>query len=198
MFAKLPLVVTLFVLLTLPFSNAANAGVGYNMGGVADLLKGASPIEKSQYYSFDDDDYCWYDEGWEGPGWYWCGYEWESGLGWGGPYGWNGWGGGASIRPRRPHGIGIWHPESPNDRRVGGAGWPSPLPERHLGGVPEVRAPGAGGGVPPSFHFGGARTVHNFGGVAPPTVHGFGAGGSHGGFGGGPSFPGGGHGGGHR
>jgi hypothetical protein len=38
--------------------------------------------------------YCWYDGGWRGPGWYWCGYESRRGLGWGGGYGWHGWHGG--------------------------------------------------------------------------------------------------------
>ena len=35
--------------------------------------------------------YCWYDAGWRGPGWYWCGYRWRRGIGWGGPVGWHGW-----------------------------------------------------------------------------------------------------------
>jgi len=38
--------------------------------------------------------YCWYDDGWQGPGWYWCGYVFRRGLGWGGGYGWHGWRGG--------------------------------------------------------------------------------------------------------
>ena len=37
--------------------------------------------------------YCWYDSGWRGPGWYWCGYAWHRGYGWGGGYGWRGHGG---------------------------------------------------------------------------------------------------------
>jgi hypothetical protein len=35
--------------------------------------------------------YCWYDDGWRGPGWYWCGYAYRAGFGWGGPVGWNNW-----------------------------------------------------------------------------------------------------------
>jgi hypothetical protein len=38
--------------------------------------------------------FCWYDGGWSGPGWYWCGYAWRRGYGWGGGYGWHGWRGG--------------------------------------------------------------------------------------------------------
>jgi hypothetical protein len=36
--------------------------------------------------------YCWYDGGWHGPGWYWCGYAGRVGWGWGGPIGWHNWG----------------------------------------------------------------------------------------------------------
>jgi hypothetical protein len=42
-------------------------------------------------YFFGGEQYCWYSDGWEGPGWYWCGYAWRDGLGWGGPRGWHGW-----------------------------------------------------------------------------------------------------------
>jgi hypothetical protein len=35
--------------------------------------------------------YCFYFNGWRGPGWYRCGWAWRRGLGWGGVYGWNGW-----------------------------------------------------------------------------------------------------------
>lgn len=38
--------------------------------------------------------YCWYDGGWNGPGWYWCGYGSRRGYGWGGAYGWHHWHGG--------------------------------------------------------------------------------------------------------
>jgi hypothetical protein len=38
--------------------------------------------------------YCWYDDGWNGPGWYWCDYGGRVGLGWGGGYGWHNWRGG--------------------------------------------------------------------------------------------------------
>jgi hypothetical protein len=35
--------------------------------------------------------YCWYDDGWNGSGFYWCGYAKRHGLGWGGGAGWHGW-----------------------------------------------------------------------------------------------------------
>jgi hypothetical protein len=47
-------------------------------------------VEKAQFV-WGGRNYCWYDTGWRGPGWYWCGYAWRSGLGWGGGLGWHGW-----------------------------------------------------------------------------------------------------------
>ena len=35
--------------------------------------------------------YCFYDDGWHGPGWYWCGYAYRRGYGWGGGRGFHGW-----------------------------------------------------------------------------------------------------------
>jgi hypothetical protein len=32
--------------------------------------------------------YCFYFNGWQGPGWYRCGFAWRRNLGWGGEYGW--------------------------------------------------------------------------------------------------------------
>ena len=48
--------------------------------------------------------YCWYNNGWRGPGWYRCGFRSRRGSGWGGPAGWNGWRrpGIRSPRPGRP------------------------------------------------------------------------------------------------
>ena len=41
---------------------------------------------------WNDQSYCWYGDGWNGAGWYQCGYAKRRGYGWGGPYGWHGWG----------------------------------------------------------------------------------------------------------
>src|SRR5262245_3172900 len=49
--------------------------------------------------------YCFYFDGWHGPGWYRCGFAWRRGLGWGGVYGWNSW----TYGPwERRHGHGNW------------------------------------------------------------------------------------------
>ena len=58
-----------------------------------------SPIEDVQLYVYGGRRYCFYPDGWRGPGYYWCGYAWRRGFGWGGPMGWRGWGGYA-YRPR--------------------------------------------------------------------------------------------------
>ena len=57
--------------------------------------------------------YCFYFDGWHGPGWYRCGFAWRQGIGWGGVYGWNSW----SYGPyeRRHHQHGNW-----NDHHRGG------------------------------------------------------------------------------
>jgi hypothetical protein len=40
---------------------------------------------------FGGHNYCWYDDGWSGPGYYWCGYGYYNGYGYGGGEGWHGW-----------------------------------------------------------------------------------------------------------
>jgi hypothetical protein len=50
-----------------------------------------NPIQEVQYY-WNGYNYCWYDYGWRGPGWYVCDYgPWVTGYWWGGPLGWNNW-----------------------------------------------------------------------------------------------------------
>ena len=141
--------VAIVAIVFLAVANGAHAGVGDHAGGALSSLKFVSPVEKAQYYSLDDNsNYCWYNNGWQGPGWYLCGDAWLNGFGWGGPYGWNGWGGGNRIRRHGSHGIGVWHPGAPN---------------KVFGGAP---SPGLGPGVPPTspaFQGGGVPAFHRFG-----------------------------------
>src|SRR6476469_6989163 len=59
------------------------------------LLPAAVPTNAEQVqFFYGGRDYCWYDDGWHGPGFYWCGYAWRRGFGWGGAVGWHGWRGG--------------------------------------------------------------------------------------------------------
>jgi hypothetical protein len=43
---------------------------------------------EAQVYVHEGARYCFYVDGWQGPGWYRCGYRWRQGLGWGGGYDW--------------------------------------------------------------------------------------------------------------
>jgi hypothetical protein len=64
------------------------------MQGGADAIRAAAEsgaIAEQVQFRFGAYDYCWYDDGWRGPGWYWCGYAHRVGFGWGGPFGWNNW-----------------------------------------------------------------------------------------------------------
>jgi hypothetical protein len=63
---------------------------------------GGPPLLQDVQYFWGGRNYCWYDGGWHGPGYYWCGYAGRRGLGWGGGYGWHGWGHGG-----RYHGAGF-------------------------------------------------------------------------------------------
>jgi hypothetical protein len=65
--------------------------VGSSLGTVA---------AQARDFVFEGHSYCWYDDGWRGPGWYRCGFQLRRGLGWGGPSGWHGWGGRAEFRER--------------------------------------------------------------------------------------------------
>jgi hypothetical protein len=38
---------------------------------------------KNVQFIFGGRNYCRHDDGWQGPGWYWCGYAWNNGAGWG-------------------------------------------------------------------------------------------------------------------
>jgi hypothetical protein len=154
-----------------PILDTAQAGVAMSAGEIGDVAS-PSNVEKAQFlpFIFGGRNYCWYDSGWRGPGWYWCGYAFLSGYGWGGGYGWNGWGGRAQYRRGfRGHGrgaavIGGTHRSA---TRVGGM---------HMGGMHM-------GGM----HMGG---MHG-GGMRMGGMH---MGGMHGG---GMRMGGGGHGGGH-
>ena len=113
-------------------ASPAQAGM---LAGAADPDAGASPLlQQAQVvigipglrvgvgpggpFFFGGHEHCWYDDGWHGPGWYWCGYGYRNGYGWGGGEGYNGWG---EHRHERD-----WHP--------GPGGHPGPGP--HPGNGP--------------------------------------------------------------
>jgi hypothetical protein len=105
--------------------------VGSGLGQAAD---GLGAVEQAQYI-YGGRNYCWYPDGWHGPGFYWCGYHLRSGLGWGGGVGWRGWHhGGGGPRVFRGGGGG------PRAFRGGGGGGP------RMGGGGGRRGGGGGGG----------------------------------------------------
>jgi hypothetical protein len=100
-------------------------------------------IEQAQFVYLGRN-YCWYDRGWRGPGFYWCGYAWRRGLGWGGGAGWRGW------HHRGGHAIGRPVPR-PGHGPIG-------RPGGRPGGHPGVGHPG--GGRPGGGHPGGGHGRH--------------------------------------
>ena len=86
MFRKFALSLGLISQLALP----ASAELGVGGSALRDSLSQSSPVEPAQFF-WGGHRYCWYDFGWQGPGWYRCGFAWRTGFGWGGPVGWHGW-----------------------------------------------------------------------------------------------------------
>ncbi len=62
-------------------------------------VEGADLLQKAQVFWWKGHRYCFYWDGWRGPGWYRCGFHWRRGYGWGGSPGWRGW----AHPPRPPH-----------------------------------------------------------------------------------------------
>jgi hypothetical protein len=159
----------LFVFATLCVSmmgmNAAQAApfvVSSQLGATANRL---SPIERTQF-SYEGREYCWSDNGWNGPGWYWCGYESRQGFGYGGPEGWHDW--------HNPSGPPLHGPGSSHDPRPAPVGSPNPNPVGSPGNPifcgsqshPKPGCPGSGHPPPP-------KNIHHLpGGIHPPPVPG--------------------------
>jgi len=137
-------------------------------------------VEGGDEYTFNGDTYGWYDDGWDGPGWYIIGFEFRRGFGFGGREGWHGW---------KHHGS---HAHTPQAGGHAGGGGPGGGHGHHVGsGLP---GPGHRYGA---VHAGSARRAVVFRGGGGGS-HGGGGGGGHGGGGGGGGGHGGGGGGKHR
>ena len=120
----------------LPLAGSAEAAMGGALPSTQVL-----PIENAQFF-FLGHNFCWYDGGWQGPGWYWCGYAWNNGYGWGGGDGWHGWSRSQWSGNHRPNGA---------------------PPLRPVGHAPLVRraAPNVGGHGPAPSHSGGGGVWQN-------------------------------------
>ena len=92
MLRKLIVGLALAAAAALPLAGTAEAAIGDGIAA-SQIASQLLPVEKAQFL-FGGRQYCWYDDGWRGPGWYWCGYAQRSGFGWGGGFGWHGWRGG--------------------------------------------------------------------------------------------------------
>jgi hypothetical protein len=75
-------------------------------------------------FLFGGHQYCWYDAGWQGAGWYWCGYAERRGYGWGGGAGWHGHGGRSMAANRGGHPAAS-HPGGPAHGPAGGSHAPA-------------------------------------------------------------------------
>jgi hypothetical protein len=45
------------------------------------VYSGERPALEPTQFFFSGQNYCWYFNGWHGPGYYWCGYAWRRGSG---------------------------------------------------------------------------------------------------------------------
>ena len=87
---------------------AAVLGLSAVMGGQANALTDVHigiGLNGPNPYFYGGQNYCWYGGGWDGPGFYRCGYAWRRGYGWGGPSGWRGWGGEREWREHHDNGL---------------------------------------------------------------------------------------------
>ena len=80
----------------LPLAGVAEAAIGDGVAA-SHIATQLMPVEKAQFF-FGGRNFCFYPDGWHGPGFYWCGYAWNNGVGWGGGEGWHGWRGGGGRR----------------------------------------------------------------------------------------------------
>jgi hypothetical protein len=129
----------------------AHAGVGDMSGGAS--FGRLSPVQTVQYGGD-----CWYDDGWNGPGYYPCGNEWNSGFGGAGPV--------ApiivpAIRRHHRHSVIVTHPGAAN-HVYPGAQSPRPRAIGASGANPGLRRFGAVRAHTPNFHTGAATVTPGF------------------------------------
>jgi hypothetical protein len=90
----------------------ANAG-SFPVNNLNGIETGLVDTVAVRVYVHEGRRYCFYFDGWHGPGWYRCGFAWREGIGWGGVYGWNSW----SYGPyERRHHHGNWQDHRRGDR----------------------------------------------------------------------------------
>ncbi len=91
---SLALAVAAGAVLAATHANAASFPVNRMSGADTGLIDRVAV----RVYVHEGHRYCFYFNGWHGPGWYRCGFAYRRGFGWGGVYGWNDWGYGPAER----------------------------------------------------------------------------------------------------
>ena len=71
------------------FGSAESAPVN-TASGLRAIIANLNMVEHA-HYVWAGKGYCWYEDGWNGGGWYLCGYASRKGHGWGGAQGWHDW-----------------------------------------------------------------------------------------------------------
>src|SRR5215203_5659060 len=101
---------------TLSLTCSTSQAMPVTAGAISDAIDETNLVEKTAVYIVQGHRYCFYFDGWHGPGWYRCGFAFRRGLGWGGVYGWRGWEygpaarrfrGGVTTREGRRHRDGV-------------------------------------------------------------------------------------------
>jgi hypothetical protein len=140
----------------LAISSSSGNAMSINIGaGLKPALDATDATQKVAVFIVEGYRYCFYFDGWHGPGWYRCGYARRQNLGWGGEYGWQSWSYGPAER-RFGHGARDRGPveERPGRHNEGGTtirrGPPVAEPrggaEIHSGGQMQKNAAPVGGG----------------------------------------------------
>ena len=160
MLRKLAFILAVAAGATLPFASPAPAAiVDGALAGRTSLIDNAL-IERVQY-AYGGHNYCYYDTGWKGPGWYWCGSAESYGVGWGGALGWRGWTRGAYGGVGRYGGARVGHYGAVGGRYGAVGGRYGGARVGHYGGGARG---GFAGGARGGFAGGGARVGHHGGG----------------------------------
>jgi hypothetical protein len=71
-------------------SGSADAAVTGPSQAIRAAVSDVDTMQDVQF-RFEGKRHCWASRGWNGPGWYQCGYQARRGRDWGGGEGWNGW-----------------------------------------------------------------------------------------------------------
>jgi hypothetical protein len=85
------LVIAATVAAAASIATPVNAFTLSGVGGLKHVSEDIAIVDNAQVFVYLGRPYCFYLDGWHGPGWYRCGYSWRRGHGWGGVYGWNNW-----------------------------------------------------------------------------------------------------------